>query len=73
MPFEHVTTPKPPKPANDRGAQRITSIDEYEAATQRVRELADYPEGSPQAAELAALVQVITQWDEAHDDATSWH
>lgn len=73
MPFEDVTTPKPPKPANDRGAHRITSVDEYEAATQRVRELADYPEGSPQAADLAALVQAIVQWDETHDDATSWH
>lgn len=73
MPFEHVTTPVQPRPANDMGTLRITSIDEYEAATERVRELADFPEGSPQAAELAELVQAVMRWDEAHDDATGWH
>ncbi len=69
MPFEHVTTPMKPKPAQNR----IMSLDDYEAATERARKLADYPEGTPEAAELAELVDSIMQWDEAHDDATSWH
>lgn len=72
MPFEHVTTPMEPTPANDRGSHRITSLDEYEAATKRVRELADFHEGSPQAYDLAGLVQAIMEWDKAYDDATSW-
>ncbi|MGO4405686.1 hypothetical protein AB4Z10_15665 [Bosea sp. RAF48] len=72
MPFEHVTAPMNSAPANDVGGHGITSLDEYEAATERVRELADYPEGTPQAEELAGLVQAIMQWDNAHDDATSW-
>ncbi len=50
----------------------ITSIEEYEAATQRVRELADMPEGTPEAAEMADLITSITEGDEAHDDATAW-
>lgn len=50
----------------------ITSIDDYETATQRVRELADGPEGTPEAAELADLVAAIMDWDKAHDDATAW-
>lgn len=73
MPFEHVTTPLKPAPANDLREHRIASLDEYEIATERVRELADYPEGTPQAEKLAGLVRAIMMWDEAHDDATSWH
>jgi len=72
MPFEHVTTQKKPSIARDQGSHRIVSLDEYEAATERVRELADYPEGTPQSHELARLVQAIMEWDEAHDDATTW-
>jgi len=72
MPFERVTTPRKPIAANDIGADPITSLDEYDAATERVRQLADYPEGTPQAEELARLVQAIMEWDEAHDDATTW-
>lgn len=73
MPFEHVTTPLKPAKSRDRGLGCIASLDEYEAATERVRELADYPEGTPQADELAGLVQAIMEWDKAHNDATSWH
>ena len=73
MPFEHVTTPMKPKPASDEGRSRITSLDDYETATERARELADYHEGTPEANELAQLVQAIMDWDETHDDATSWH
>ncbi len=72
MAFEHVTTPMQPTPANDRGSPRITSPDEYEGVTERVRELADFPEGSPQANELAGLVQAIMDCDKKHDDAASW-
>lgn len=73
MPFEHLTTSTKPSLANDRGPALIASLDEYEAATERVRELADYPEGTPQADEMAGLVQAIMEWDKTHDDATSWH
>ncbi|RYF31620.1 MAG: hypothetical protein EOO23_01925 [Comamonadaceae bacterium] len=71
MPFEHVTTLIKPKPA-DQGSQQITSLDEYEDATKRIRALADFPESTPQADELAELVQAIMEWDKAHDDATTW-
>jgi len=52
--------------------KKISTLDEYEAATQRVRELSDKPEGTPEAAELAELVEAIMDWDKAHDDATAW-
>jgi hypothetical protein len=51
----------------------ISTVDEYEAATERVRELADSEEGTPEAAELAELVSAIMEWDKAHDDATAWN
>lgn len=73
MSFEHVTTPHKPSRALGGGAGLIKSIDEYKAATERARELADYPEGTPQADEMAGLVQAIMEWDKAHDDVTSWH
>jgi len=73
MPFEHVTTPLPPALPGTKDAARIENLDDYEVATERARQLADFPEGSPEAAELASLVQAITEWDRAHDDATSWH
>ena len=72
MPFNPVTTPMRDTPAKDRGPHQITSLNEYEAATERVRELADFPEGSPEADELAGHVQAIMEWDKAHDDATTW-
>lgn len=72
MPFEHATTPMKPAPANDMAGHRIASTNDYEASTERVRELADFPEGTPQADELAGLVRAIMRWDKAHDDATSW-
>ncbi len=39
MPFEHATTPMKPAPANDMAGHRIASTNDYEAATERVREL----------------------------------
>jgi hypothetical protein len=50
----------------------ITTINEYEAATQRISELENFPEGTPQAEDLAELVAAVMEWDEAHDDATAW-
>lgn len=72
MPFEHVTMPLPPALPGAKGAARIENLDDYEIATERARQLADFPEGSPQAAELASLVGAIMEWDRTHDDATSW-
>jgi hypothetical protein len=50
----------------------IATVDEYEAATQRISELENFPEGTPQAAELAELVAAVMEWDRTHDDATAW-
>jgi hypothetical protein len=50
----------------------IKTLDEYNAATQRISELEDSPEGTPQANELAELVAAVVEWDKAHDDATGW-
>jgi hypothetical protein len=50
----------------------IHSVEQYEAATQRVRELFGCNEGSPEDAELEALVEAIFEWDKTHDDATPW-
>ena len=60
------------QPGAVRMPKKISTLDEYEAATQRVRELSDKPEGTPEAAELAELVEAIMDWDKAHDDATAW-
>lgn len=51
---------------------QITTLDDYEAATKRIAELADFPEGSPEAAEMAPLVAAVMEWDKLHDDATAW-
>lgn len=69
MKYEHITPPKPPHTDLQLG---INNADEYEAATQRVRTLADCSEGSKEAKEMAALVQAIMDWDRGHDDATAW-
>lgn len=50
----------------------IHNLNEYEAAAERVRKLADCEEGTPAAAELAELVNAIMEWDKTHDDATAW-
>lgn len=59
-------------PATAGMTNPITSLEEYERATQRVAELANYAEGTPQAEELHRLVADIKAWDEKHDDATRW-
>ncbi|SEG68948.1 hypothetical protein [Bosea lathyri] len=50
----------------------IPSLDEYEVATERVRNLADREEGTPPAAELVELVSALMKWDMARDEATAW-
>lgn len=50
----------------------ITSVDEYEVATERVQQLSGCLEGTPEEAELEALVDAIAAWDAKHDDATRW-
>lgn len=50
----------------------INSVEEYEAATQRVQDLSGCLEGTPEEAELIALVEAIEAWDRKHDDATAW-
>lgn len=47
----------------------ITSQADYEQATCRVAELADFPEGTPQATELADVIADIREWDETHKEA----
>lgn len=50
----------------------ISTVEEYDQATQRVAELAGCLEDTPEEAELIALVDAIARWDETHDDATAW-
>lgn len=59
-------------PDNARLSKAITTVDEYERATQRIAELEKFPEGTPQAAEMAALIVDVMEWDRVHDDATRW-
>ncbi len=42
----------------------IESIAAYEAAAAKIHQLADAREGSPEAAELAALVEAVKDWEE---------
>jgi hypothetical protein len=41
----------------------ITTVDEYDAATQRIAELESFPEGTPEADELGELVAAVMEWD----------
>lgn len=59
-------------PATAGMTNPITSLEEYERATQRVAALADYAEGTPQSEELHQLIADIKAWDETHDEATRW-
>ena len=71
MPFEQITSPRAPKPVNDLNAYRIYDLDGYETATERAKALADFPEGTPEAEELAATIKAIMDWDRSRDDATA--
>lgn len=59
-------------PATAGMTNPITSLDEYERATQRVAELTNYAEDTPQCQELHRLITDIKAWDEMHDDASRW-
>lgn len=63
---------KQESPATAGMTNPITSLEDYERATQRVAELADYAEGTPQSEELHQLIADIKAWDEVHDDETRW-
>ncbi|WP_262330908.1 hypothetical protein [Bosea sp. BH3] len=53
-------------------AIKIETLEDYEKATIRVAELAGHFESTSEERELAALVDAIMKWDQAHDDATGW-
>ncbi len=55
-------------PATAAMTNPISSLEQYEAATQRVAELANYAEGTPEADELGRLVSDIRAWEEAKQD-----
>lgn len=48
----------------------ITSLEQYEAANQRVAELCNFAEETPQAEELHWVIANICAWDDERDDAT---
>jgi len=48
----------------------ITSREEYETATTRLRALSDASEGSPAATEVADLVQAVRAWDDDQPDTS---
>ncbi|MET3892760.1 hypothetical protein ABIE41_003836 [Bosea sp. OAE506] len=50
----------------------ITTVEEYEAATQEVQDLTGAPENTPEERRLIDLVLAIEIWDAKHDDATAW-
>ncbi|RXT43096.1 hypothetical protein B6S44_28960 [Bosea sp. Tri-44] len=58
-------------PATAAMTNPISSLEQYEEATQRVEELANYAEGTPQADELGRLVADIRAWEEAKQDNAS--
>jgi len=41
----------------------ITTTSDYQQAARRVRALADFDEGTAEAAELARLVAALRQWE----------
>ncbi|MGX1787035.1 hypothetical protein ACWIGM_09875 [Bosea sp. NPDC055332] len=50
-------------PATAAMTNPISSEEQYEAATQRVTELSNYAEGTPQAKKLGELVADIRAWE----------
>jgi hypothetical protein len=57
-------------PATAAMTNSITSLEQYEAANQRVAELCNFAEETPQAEELHWVIADICAWDEERDDAT---
>ena len=50
----------------------ITTVEQYEVATQEAQRLAGAAEGTPEEQLRADLVLAIETWDAEHDDATGW-
>ncbi|MCU4181001.1 hypothetical protein [Bosea sp. BH3] len=50
---------------------KLSSHDDYRAATARAASLGDAPEGTEQAEELQRLVAAIRDWDAAHKGENS--
>lgn len=50
----------------------ITTVEEYEAATQEVQELTGAPEDTLEERRLIDLVHAIEIWDASYDDAAAW-
>lgn len=59
---------KQDSPATAAMTNPISSLEQYEAATQRVAELSNYAEDTPQADELGKLVTDIRAWEDAKQD-----
>ena len=57
-------------PATAGMTNPISSLEQYEQATRRVAELANYAEGTPQSEELHRLIEDIRAWDSRHEDVT---
>lgn len=55
------------QPGTEDMQSPISSLEQYEEATQRVAELASYAEGTPEAEELHRLIDDIRAWEEARD------
>jgi hypothetical protein len=47
----------------------IATVGEYEAALRRIIELEDFPEGSPEAVELAELIKGVADWNKGLEGA----
>lgn len=50
----------------------ITTVEQYEVATQEVQRLAGAADGTPEEQLRADLILAIEIWDAKHDDATGW-
>jgi len=61
---------KQDSPATEAMTNPITSLKQYKAANQRLAELCNFAEETPQAEELHWLIADICAWDEERDDAT---
>lgn len=46
--------------------------DDYDRALERIAELGNPAEGSPEQAELEALVAATDEWDAHHDEDDAW-
>jgi hypothetical protein len=63
-----------PSEAGDLDPKRaiVRCVDDYERASQRVIELGNPAEGTPEEMELIGLIEAIEKWEARHDDADAW-